>query len=226
MPITGGIPVSGPRDRRSTGPPTRAESNGPMTRLVTHKTLAARLGVGVLAVGLVSLLVLTGSRAAFTDTTDNSGNTWEAGQVTLTDDDLGSAMFTTSGMVPGTTVEKCITVTYTGSTGTATPSVKLYGANGAQIALNPDLDLTIEHVTGDLGLGCSNMLLGTELFNSTVAAFTSGKADFTSGVDTWNPTTGQERVYRFTVTLGSDTADAQQGAQGSAGFTWEVQVSE
>lgn len=197
-----------------------------MTWLVTHKTLAARLGVGVLAIGLVSLLVLTGSRAAFTDTTENAGNTWEAGQVTLTDDDNGTAMFTTADMVPGTTVQKCITVTYTGQTGSASPVAKLYGADGAQIGLNPDLDLTIEHVTGDLALvGCDGMTLGTALYNSTVSGFTGTHTGFANGVDSWSPASGATRVYRFTVTLGSDTLDAQQGAQGSAGFTWEVQVS-
>ena len=106
-----------------------------------------RLGIAAMAsLVAVSALVYQTSNAAFTDTTDNAGSSWAAGSVTLTDDDGGSAMFTSADMVPGDVVENCITVDYTGSTFDL-DQVKLYGSvtdNG----LGGELDLLVEEGTG------------------------------------------------------------------------------
>ena len=78
-----------------------------------RKTLVA---AAVPAAFLLSgALVWEASYAAFTDTTSNDNNSWTAGSVTITDNDGGSALFTASGLVPGTTGARCITVTYSGT---------------------------------------------------------------------------------------------------------------
>ena len=65
----------------------------------------------ILALVLVSVLTVRASSAAFSDTTDNSGNTWAAGPVVLTDDDGGAtALYTASNMKPGDGSTECITV--------------------------------------------------------------------------------------------------------------------
>jgi len=48
------------------------------------RTSTTRLGAFALSLLLVGFLVVTGSRAAFTDTTDNTGNAFAAGDLVLT----------------------------------------------------------------------------------------------------------------------------------------------
>lgn len=177
------------------------------------------------AFALVGTLVGAGSRAAFTDTTGNAGSAWSAGEVTLTDDASGSAMFTTTAMVPGSTVSNCITVTYTGSTGGAQPEARLYATAGASSTLNPDLNAVIEQGSLSTLGDCSTFAPAGQVASTTLAALIVGNGDYASGVDAWQPITGDTRTYRFTITLDSSTGDSQQGTSGSADFTWEVQVS-
>ena len=49
-----------------------------------------RIAAGALSLLLVSGLIVTTSRAAFTNATDNTGNSFTAGTVDLVDDDLGA----------------------------------------------------------------------------------------------------------------------------------------
>ena len=64
---------------------------------------------------VVTFLVLSASRAAFTATTANSGNSVAAGTVSLVDNDVGAAMFALTDLSPGANFDRCIEVEYTGS---------------------------------------------------------------------------------------------------------------
>jgi hypothetical protein len=170
---------------------------------------------------LVCIMVLRTSSAAFTDSTQNSGNSWEAGSVSLTDDDAGSAMFTVSNMTPNTSVEKCITVTYNGTV--TTSGVKLYGQALSGTGLDTFLQTKIEEGSGG-GFGdCTGFTATGTLYNDTLASFGATKTDYSTGVGTWVPTAaGQTKTYRFTITLADD--NAAQGKTATNGvFTWEVQ---
>ena len=92
---------------------------------------------------VVSVLVVTSSIAAFGDTTDNTGNSFSTGTVTLTDDDVG-ALFTVTNLIPGQSVQDCITVTYSGSI--ADPSaVRIYSGGYTDSGdLDTHLDITID----------------------------------------------------------------------------------
>ncbi len=79
------------------------------------RTSTTRLGAFALSLLLVGFLVVTGSRAAFTDTTDNTGNNWATGTVSLSDDDTTLAMFNASGLKADDVIENCLVVTYDGS---------------------------------------------------------------------------------------------------------------
>ncbi len=79
--------------------------------------------------------------AAFSATTDNTGNAFVAGTVTLTDNDSGTAMFNVPNMTLNDSAVGCIEVTYSG---TLDPLVKTYGASTAGDGLEDYLDLTIE----------------------------------------------------------------------------------
>jgi len=76
-------------------------------------------------VGLVMSLAVTWSStyAAFSASTGNGGNSWQAGSVDIADSDSGSALFTTNSAVspndsvlqPGSSRSRCIQINYTGS---------------------------------------------------------------------------------------------------------------
>lgn len=190
---------------------------------MASSTLKLQIGAAIASLLLVSLLVLRVSSAAFSAQTDNPGNSWATGQISLTDDDGGgvaSAMFDVTNMVPGDSVTKCITVTYTGA---ADPSaVKLYTAI-TDGGLGDHLDVTIAEGDGGGYADCTGFSATATLKNAVTLNSLAAHADYGTGTGTWDPTaTGQSKTYRFVVTLGSDTPDSVQGADAQATFTWET----
>lgn len=200
------------------------------------RATAVRSTVVLLAVLLASFSILTTSRAAFTDTTDNNGNNFAAGTVSIVDDDAGSVMFNVGGMAPGDIVVNCILVTYTGSLDTA--GVRLYTANqGTTTATNlaPELNVTIEEGTGaafvatELGGGegdCTGFVASSTLVPSTAMDTVAATYfDFASGVSVWAPLGGSSdaRAYRVTVELDALATNAFQGMDAQIDFVWEAQ---
>lgn len=175
---------------------------------------------------LVGVLVVTGSRAAFTDTTDNSGNAFIAGDVDLVDDDSGSAMFTVSNMEPGDSVTDCIVVTYQGSI-TDPSAVKLYSGGYTDSGDFADyLNLTVEEGSGGSFGDCSGFSLENAIESGgTVTDFDTTHTDYASGAGVWDPSgTPQSKTYQVTVELDAATPDAEQGESVTAlTFVWEVQ---
>ncbi len=150
--------------------------------------------------------------AAFSATTENTGNAFVAGTVTLTDNDAGSAMFNVSAIAGGDSAVGCIEVAYSGS---LNPEVRLYGASTAGDGLEAYLDLTIERGDGTCAAFGTDGDLGVYLGAAT---------DYATGVDNWQPTGGgpdDTFPYRFTITL-QDTS-AAQGGTATVDFTWEAQ---
>ena len=183
--------------------------------------LLTRLGAVGAGLLVMSLLVVTGSRAAFTASTANGVNTFTAGTVTLADDDAGSVMFNLTGMKPGDTATKCVNVTYTGS---LAADVKLYGTVGGT-GLADYLDTTVDIGTGAAGgapLDCTGFVLGSNLSSGTLTAFGAAHTNYGNGLGGFagatNPTT---RSYRVTVTLQDN--NLAQGKTASLAFTWEAQ---
>lgn len=185
----------------------------------------ARVQYLAMAVGVVaaSLLVWQTSGAVFTSTTENAGNSFAAGTVTLTDDDLDSALFSYSGWVPTDTATNCVEVTYAG---TAEPggAVDFYAAhtdvtvNGD--GLGEDLDVTVE--LGAAGATCASFSAASTLYTTAALdTLASSASPITTG---WTPVLSSDvmRPFRITVTLGSDTANDAQGESSTATFTWAV----
>jgi hypothetical protein len=192
------------------------------------RTMSTRLVAMLGSLLLVSFLVVTGSRAAFTGTTDNIGNSWAAGTVSLTDDDTGAAMFNASGLKPGDSLENCVVATYTGSLDS---DVTLYAANLSG-SLGTYLDLDIEiggggafsaTATQDGEVPCTGFA-GASIYSGTLAGFAGASTDFASGVTTvgtWDTSTNVARTYRFLITVQDD--DNAQGATAGVDFIWEAQ---
>jgi predicted ribosomally synthesized peptide with SipW-like signal peptide len=175
---------------------------------------------------VVSVVVVTSSIAAFTDTTDTAGNTFSTGTVDLVDDDLAAVLFTATDMIPGQSVTDCITVTYQGTV--ANPGgVKLYTGGYVDSGdLDTYLNVTIEEGTGGSFGNCTGFALENTIeTGGTLSDFDTTHTNYATGAGVWDPaTTPVSKTYRFTVELDTAAPDAEQGESVTAAtFTWEVQ---
>lgn len=180
-------------------------------RSTKSKLLASTTVVGVLA-AVISAVVFS----AFSSTTENAGNSFSTGSITLTDNDAGSALFNVSGATPGATATRCIKVTYA-STGSVNASVKLYGTTGGT-GLDQYLDVAITRGTGDAA-DCSDFAGATSVYSGTLQGYPD---NYAAGIDdpdaSWS--NGESATYRIAVTVQDD--NAAQGLNASQTFTWEA----
>ncbi|HEX2085162.1 MAG TPA: SipW-dependent-type signal peptide-containing protein, partial [Solirubrobacteraceae bacterium] len=192
-----------------------------MTTQTAHPRLdrKTKSALIVFLIGVIASVVGLATWSAFSSTTSNTGNQFQTGSVTLTDNDSGSAMFNMTGLGPNDTASKCITVSYTG---TLTSNVRLYGATTAGNGLNAYLDLKVTRGTfsgatpanmactdgagsnfvadgvtysGGNGAGANGVLFNArmDLYPTTWAA---GIADAPGGTpEPW--TNPENHVYRF-----------------------------
>ena len=186
--------------------------------MVSHrKTLvAAAVPVGFLLSGA---LIWQASYAAFTDTTSNDNNTWQAGTVDLDDNDSGSALFTASGLVPGSTGAACITVRYLGTADADVAMTARYATGDASTnQLAPYLDMVVNKGSGAGVADCTGFIAGSDIYSGTAAAM-PGAGD----LDTWVGTTGDTAMYRITYTLNASTPDGSQGDTAGLDIVWDAQ---
>jgi predicted ribosomally synthesized peptide with SipW-like signal peptide len=187
---------------------------------------------------LVGVVAAIGTWSAFSSTTQNPGNSFTAGTVSLSDNDSDSAMFTVTGMVPGVTETGCIKVSYTG---TLTSNVRLYGSTTG--ALGEYLNLKITrgvYTPSDPAFdSCTNFSADAAnhigagpgvIYDGTVGltpgppegygdTFAEGLVDPASGSpEAWqNP---ENHVYKFEITLQDN--NSAQGLNATQVFTWEA----
>lgn len=181
--------------------------------------LAAAGGVAALVVN--GLLVWSGTSAAFTSSTSNPTNNWNAGSVAVSDDDSNAAMFNATGLVPGSTGTRCITVTYGGDL--ASTGVKLY-VSASSGTLGTHLNVTVEEGSGGSFGSCTGFTSSSSIYTGTLANFASTSTAFASGVGSWAPSSsGATRTYRFTYTLDAATPSSMQSTTAGATFMWEAQ---
>jgi predicted ribosomally synthesized peptide with SipW-like signal peptide len=182
-----------------------------------------RLAAAVVAVGFVAVFTVQSSLAAFSDTTDNTGNAFSAGTVALSDNDSGVAMFTASNLKPGDSEVGCIEVTYSGS---LDADIRLYGAVTGGDGLEAYLDLTVERGSGTCAAFGTSTAVWTNGTDGDLGAFMAAATDYANGADDWAVTGGtpDDTVpYRFTVVQQDD--NAAQGLSSTASFTFEAQNS-
>lgn len=197
----------------------RPRSNRPALKVAIALVLMAFIGAGA---GV-------GTWSAFSATTDNTGNSFEAGTVIISDNDSGTAMLALVNAKPGDTDQSCINVTYTG---TLASSVRLFGTTGGN-GLDQYLDLVVTRGSGAAGFdNCTGFTADAAnyigagagvIYNGTLQGFAdtyaAGIVDPTSGTpEVW--TTGESHTYRFAVTLQDN--NAAQGLNATQSFTWEA----
>ena len=215
-----GAPVA-PAETR---PPPGAAPQTNRRGLVRPAT-AARLAFSVVL--LLGLWSVAGSStyAALSGSTANSGNTFSAGTVTMTDNDSTAALFAFTNQKPGVTEDGCIKVNYTGSVGA---SVKMFATVTGTMA--PYLNLTVTRGTDSSPAfdACTNFTpdatnysgLGAGvLFSGNLSTFptTYGTA-ISDPTATWTNVTSAS--YKFTVQVVDD--NSVQGLTSGATFTWEA----
>lgn len=197
-----------------------------------RRRTAAVSAATLLALVAVTLLVSRTTQAAFTASTENTGSSVVAGDVTITDDDLTAALFTEAAFAPGDSVVECLAVTYAGSIADPGPVrvhvggvTEVAGPDPASDGLGDELLLTIEEGVGG-GLGsCGGFTPATTLTTATpLRTLAATATDHATGLGAWDPSGTPETVtYRFTATLDPATPDAEQGAGVSGiSFVWEV----
>ncbi len=172
------------------------------------------------------LTVARTSGAGFSAQTDNSGDGWQAGAISLSNDaPSGSVVFSASdgAIEPGDTVTKCVNVTYAGSwTGvTSGGVVKTYGSWAGGLAQYATL--MVERGSGGATTSCSGFTLeGSPVWKGKLTDLTTNFAQYSQGFGSWIPVTGSlTKTYRLTLTVDIVSAAANLSTTGS--LTWEIQ---
>lgn len=204
---------------------------------------AHKVGLTLLLLGLLGALIIVATWAAFSDTTANAGNRWDAGSVDIVDNDDGTrALYdlfdgTPLGK-PGSSDSGCIKLTFNGSLDS---TVRLYGSNNLN-ANDLDDQLTLS-ITSGTGPAVNNDCTATDftaagaagdIYSGSLANFMATYNDYTdnltlnAGADAvWSPT--ETVTYKFEISL-ADDADVNNAnsktatgyATGLHSFTWEA----
>lgn len=211
------------------------------------KRIDLKVGLSLLVLALMGVVLTAATWSAFSDTTANTGNAFQAGSVAISDNDGGTRslfdLFASSPYAaPGATDSGCIKVSFDGDLNS---NVKLYGSIGTN-DLADDLNLKIIRGTGNAtNQACTASEFteadptGTtdEIYSNTLAAFMSTHGNFGNGLSlnaggdsTWS--TGEAVTYKFQLTLpdpGANVVDngANSGtgtgySTGNFSFTWEA----
>jgi hypothetical protein len=187
---------------------------------------------GLLAAGL---LVWQGSTAAFTASTNNTADSWATGKLKLQNNGGGTAyadttanLFAETGIKPGVSGVKCITVE---STGSLAGTLKMYrgaltGTNNANLAaaLTFQVDAAAISSSTNIAANCTGWTGGTSgaAYNGTLSGFATA---YTGASVSTALAGGTERVaYRIGWSLPSSVVDnSLQSSSAVADLAWEAQ---
>jgi predicted ribosomally synthesized peptide with SipW-like signal peptide len=179
----------------------------------------------LLLIGAAGAIAAFGTFSAFSSSTENPGNKIETGTVVLTDNDSGSALYSVTGAKAGTTVDRCITVAYTGD---LDADVKLYlpdavGALGQYVDMTVTAGTDATPVFGD----CAGFVAdGAPIFDDTLQAFRAAHTGWADGL-AYNPGSatkwaqGDSVTYRVQLTVQDDNS-AQGKVTGDHRLMWEA----
>jgi hypothetical protein len=185
---------------------------------------ARRLALAVSGIGALAVtagLVWQSAYAAFTESTPTYTLTWSTGTVAIADDDAGAVLFSASGLRPGATQTRCITVT---STGSAPSLVRLYGTGRTTTkSLSTYLTLVVSAGSGGSAASCVGFVPASTVYRGTLASFPT---TYGGGVGSWTTagdTAGESTTYQITYTLSASAPVSAQGGTAAVAFTWAAQ---
>lgn len=198
-----------------------------------NRATSVRIGAILASFLMIALLVVTGSRAAFTATTTNDTNTFTAaGAIAVSTDATGSQLFTVTGLTPGASVENCVAVTFVGDSPNA--DIRLYAGPSVPASLADVLDIQVSIGTGggfvatELGGGegdCTGYLAGSVVSPTAPMLTFLGIQDFASAPVGWTTSIqGNTQTYQITVTMDAAADDSYANtSSGDIQFVWEAQ---
>ncbi len=189
----------------------------------TARTTARSLATAI-ALLIVSILVVTRSRAALSTENAGAAVSLTAGSVQLSDDDSGTSLFSVQDMVPGRPERDCIVVSYEGN---VVPVVVRLSTE-AEGPLASLLRVQVQRGSGGSFHDCSGFTPTASVYEGTL----SDLAGQDRGVDAFDvDESPQAQTFRFTFTL-TDVPDTPADASpddepsASARFVWEAEPVE
>jgi hypothetical protein len=202
---------------------------------------AVRAAAPVAGLLVAGLLTYSASTAAFTASTTSPGNSWEAGQVTLTNSTgpgnsylaTGQARFSLTGIVPGQQQQRCITVR---SDGGFAGGLRFHTANVGGTGLQNRLRIRVQRAVLPTGTGagttipagCAGYPAGssTTIHNAFLPNLPTSYASATNTVALPAGVTSNVayRIRWTFVSTGSSAGDNPfQGTSAQADLVWELQ---
>lgn len=187
----------------------------------------ASRGVPARAIGVVGGLALVATligstNAYFSGETAPAASAWDAGEVTVTDDTVGTAVFTAANIAPGYTETNTVTVTNTSSIEDPNQvEVRLY-AEGVTGDLAPELNVQVDFVEG--------VAPPVTIYDGPLSGLgtTWATAATANEPDGWTSAGGTATAptadYTFTVDFEDDGTDQStlELAAADATFVWEA----
>ncbi|MEA2445203.1 MAG: hypothetical protein QOJ12_2495 [Thermoleophilales bacterium] len=187
-----------------------------------------RLLLTVLVLALFAGVTITGTYAAFSNASANTGNHMTAGSVSVSDGHTAATAISITTLRPGTTVSNCINVTYDGdvaaglrqymsTSGTLVPYLNLKVTRGSGLSAGwPSCTgFTADSTTYAAATG---VIYNGALSSFPTSAGTATLDPTTASPETWSP--GESHAYQYDISV-TNTA-AAQGLTGSTTITWEV----
>ena len=192
-------------------------------RRATSQGGTGRVLASLAAVAMVGVVGVMGTSAALSDTTTNEANEFNAGAIDLTDNDGETFMYQVDNALPGSSIDRCIKVSYTG---TLDSTVKLFMSTPIG-AVGPYVDLRVEAGTQATSTfpNCTGFTPAATVFTGTLAGFqtthgaaASGLAYSPNGAGPWR--NNDSVVYRVTLTLQNTARPAGADFSGTHTYTW------
>lgn len=191
--------------------PTKKES-----RFIPRRSVLLLVALALLALAAAGLLV-TG--AIMVATRANPANATSAGSISL-NGGTATSMFTITGMNPGDTSTKCITLTNNGSLPVNHLSMYgVVGGSGLASYLQYDVDLG-NGATGGATFSCTGFTASTtSALSGTLSGWPTSSSMFTDTAATPLAVNGT-RSYRIKMTLPSNVATAAQNTNATFNVSW------
>ena len=187
-------------------------------------SLRTKLLATIAVLGLLLTAVAAVVHSSFTATAGNEGNTFEAGSISLTDNDGAKVLFDVDGLEPASPpVVRCIEVGYA-SKGELTAKVRLYGETSGALAEHLRLKVVRGMWAGPRPAAgsCGDAFVPQEaLFDGTLATFPRAWQDGIQDPHTWED--GDRLFYRLEASLAN--TDAAQGKSATQAFTFEARTA-
>jgi predicted ribosomally synthesized peptide with SipW-like signal peptide len=180
--------------------------------------------LSLLLLGAVGSVAGFGTWSAFTATTTNTGNSYTAGSVQISQHSGATTLYTGAHQSPSATKTACVRVTYTA---TLPATVKLYASS---ITNGTSFHLKVERGSGlttlDNTMSCAGFSAASTAFDAdmdTVPTTYAGGIDAKAAAAAWAQNDSID--YRFTITVNDDAtpnAHTTELGTGTHSFTWEA----